>query len=140
MRQNLRVEEEHILNFRKSLDIKFPWEEGPYVVKSRAALPIINNLLRSMGFSLGVAINYDPHQVTSKRRQTNNNKTFEHTEVAGLREEANWEDYPKNIIMEQDSVSPIPGNNSSQMDLSNIVVVAGNISSLISFSRNSKKR
>ena len=42
--------------------------------------------------------------------------------------------------MEQDSVSSIHGNNSPPMDLSNIVAVAGNISSLISFSGNSNKR
>ena len=48
-----------------------------------------------MGFYLGTAINYDPHQVISKRRQENNNNPFEHTEVVGLREAANWEDYPK---------------------------------------------
>ena len=42
--------------------------------------------------------------------------------------------------MEQDVVSSIPGNNSPPMDLSNIVAVASNISSLISFSGNSKKR
>ena len=82
-------------------------------------------------FSFGVAINYDPHQVISKRRQENKNNPFEHTEVAGLREEANWQDYPNktpdNINMEQDSVSSIPGNNSSPTDISLIVVVAGNI-------------
>ena len=50
LRQKLAVEEDHILSFRKSLDIKFLCEEGPYVVKSRVALPIIDNLLRSMGF------------------------------------------------------------------------------------------
>ena len=69
---------------------------------------------------------------------------FEHTEVAGLKEATNWEDYPNNtpnnVSMEQDFVSPIPGNNYSPMDLSNIVAVAGNISSLISFLGNSKKR
>ena len=42
--------------------------------------------------------------------------------------------------MEQDSVSSIRGNNSPPMDLSKIVVVTGNISSLISFLGNSKKR
>ena len=87
--QRLIVKEEHILKFRKSLDIKFPWEEGPYVVKSRAALPIIDNFLRSMGFSLGFSINYDPHQAISKRRQENKNKPFKINEVAGLREAAN---------------------------------------------------
>ena len=54
-----------------------------------------------MGFSLGTTINYDPH---SKRRHENNNKPFEHTEVAGLREAANWEYYhekaPDNVSME----------------------------------------
>ena len=42
--------------------------------------------------------------------------------------------------MEQDSVSSIPGNNSPPMELYNIVAFAANISSLISFSVNSKKR
>ena len=41
--------------------------------------------------------------------------------------------------MEQDFVSSIPGNNSPTMDLSNIVSVVGNISSLISFLVNSKR-
>ena len=97
-----------------------------------------------MGFSLGAAINYDPHQVISKRRQENNDNPFECSQVAGLREVANWEDYPNktpdNINVEQDSISSIPRNNISPMDISNIVAVAGNISSLISFSGNSKKR
>ena len=89
LRHKLTVEEEHILSFRKSLDMKFPKEARPYVVKSRASLPIIDNMLKSMGFHMGVAINYDPHQVISKRRHANNNKPFEHTEVSELREEAN---------------------------------------------------
>ena len=143
-RKRLTVEGEHILNFRESLDIKFPWVIGPYVIKSTTALPIIDNLLRSMGFSLGSPINYDAQQVISKRILENKNNLFEHTEVDGLRDVANWEDYPNNtpdnISMEQESVSPILGNNSSPMDLSNIVAIAGNISSLISFFRKLKKR
>ena len=67
-----------------------------------------------MGFSLRAAINYDPQQVISKRRHTNKNNPFEHTKLARLREEANWEDYPNNTLdninMEPYSVSPIPGN------------------------------
>ena len=97
-----------------------------------------------MGFSLGVAIKYDPHQVISKRRHENKNNNFEHIEVDGLREAVNWENYPNktpdNINMEPYSVSPIPRNIYSPMDLSNIVTIAGNISSLKSFSGNSKKR
>ena len=60
-----------------------------------------------MGFSLGQAINYNPHQIISKRRRANKNKPFEHIEIDRLREVANWEYYPnyttKDINMEQDS-------------------------------------
>ena len=65
-------------------------------------------------------------------------------QIAELRKAANWEYYPnyttKDIGMEQDSVSSLPGNNSSQMNLSNIVAMVGNVSSLASFSGSAKKR
>ena len=138
LRQKLIVEEEHILSSRKNLGMKFPWEVGPYIVKNRASLLVIDNTLKSMGFPLGFAINYDPHQMISKRRHANSNKYFEHTEVARLREVTNWGDYPNqaldNVYMEMDSMSSLRGNNSPPMDLSNIVVAARNVSSLIIFS------
>ena len=85
---------------------------------------------------MGQAINYDPHQVISKRRQANKNNPFQHTEIAGLREAANWDDYPnltkKEVSMGQNSASSLPGEISSQMDLSNIVTMAGDVSSLVS--------
>ena len=72
-------------------------------------------------------------------RQDNKNNPFKHTEIVGLREAANWEDYPnyttKDISMEQDLASSFPGNNSSQMNLSNIVAMPGNVLSLVSFFR-----
>ena len=64
--------------------------------------------------------------------------------VTGLREAANWDDYPnhttKDVSMEQNSASSIPRENSSPMNLSNIVAMAGDVSSLVSFSENTKKR
>ena len=124
--------------------MKFPWESKPYVVKHRAALLVIDNMLKIMGFSLGIVINYDPHQMISKRRHANKNKPFEYTKVVGLREAANWEDYPNqatdNVCMEMDFVSSLPENNSPPMDLSDIIAGAGNVSSLISFSKNTRKR
>ena len=110
--KRLTVEEEYIPSFRKISRIKFPWKVGPCTIKSRAALPLADNLLRNMGFLLGQSINYDPHQVISKRRHTDKNNPFKHTEVAGLREAANWDDYPKHIAkdvsMEQNSTSSLP--------------------------------
>ena len=65
-------------------------------------------------------------------------------EIVGLREATNWEDYPnyttKDISMEQEYASSLPGNNYSQMNLSSIVAMAGDVSSLVSFSGSAKKR
>ena len=71
IRKRLIVENEHFLNFRKTLEIKFPWIVGPFVIKNNDALPIIESLLREMGFSVEAAINYDPPHVISNRRQAN---------------------------------------------------------------------
>ena len=73
---------------------------GPYTVKSRAALPLVGNLLKGMGFSLEQAINYNPHQVISKRRKAHKSKPFEHTKIPELREATNWDDFPNSTMMD----------------------------------------
>ena len=83
------------MNFRKSSDIKFPWAIGPFVIKNKAPLPLIESLLREMGFPTEASINYDAHHIVSNRMKTNKNKPFEHHEVAGLLEDADWSNYPQ---------------------------------------------
>ena len=97
IRQRLIVENDNFLNFKKTLEIKFPWIVGPLVIKNKVALPIIESMLIEMGFLVEASINYDPHHVISNRRQANKNKPFEHYEVVGIYEQANWMDYPKDI-------------------------------------------
>ena len=70
IRQKLMVEEEHFLNFKKSSNLVFPWKLGPYTVRNRDAFPLVSNSLRGMEFPQDQAINYDPHQVISRRRKT----------------------------------------------------------------------
>ena len=69
---------------------------------------------------------------------------FKQNEIAGLREVANWEDYPNqtpdDVCIEMDSVSSLLEKYSPPMDLTDIVAPTGNFSSLIRFSKNTKKR
>ena len=80
----------------------------------------------------------------SKRRQANKNNPFKKIEIARLRQAMNWDDYPnlttKEVNMEQNSASSLPGENSSPMDLSKIVTMARDVYPLVSFSENTKKR
>ena len=99
IRQRLTVEE-HFLNYKKSSNLIFPWEVGPYTVKSRTSFPLVGNLVKDMVFSLEQALNYNPHQIISKMRKAHKCKPFEHTEIPGLREVANWDDFPNPTAMD----------------------------------------
>ena len=61
--QKLIVETRHFLNFNKSIEIRYPWVVSPFIIKNRASLPMIQSLLKEMGFFIEFSINYDPHHV-----------------------------------------------------------------------------
>ena len=107
-------------------------------------MSLVTNLLRGMEFSTKQAINYDPHQVISKRRKAHKCRPFEHTEIPGLREVANWDDFPNPSPMEtsaeQDTDSQLPGVVSLQRELATVAAIAGGFSSLVSYSVSSMKR
>ena len=84
IRKKLIVENEHFINFKKSSEIKFPWVVGPFIIKSKDALPIIESFLKEMGFQTTTSINYHPHHIISISKQVNKNKPFQHEEVDGL--------------------------------------------------------
>ena len=82
-----------------------------------------------MEFPQDQAINYDPHQVISKRKTTLKCRPFEQMEVPGIRGKANWDDFPNPAPMdtstEQDTGSQLPGIASPQRDLAKVVAIAG---------------
>ena len=41
IRQKLIVETEHFLNFKKSTEIRYPWAIGPFIIKNKVSLPMI---------------------------------------------------------------------------------------------------
>ena len=107
-------------------------------------MPLVTNFLRAMVFSLGQAVNYDLHQIISKRRKAHKCRPSEHTEIVGLMEATNWDDFPNPTLMdtsiERRTGSPLPGVASPQRELSKVVAIARNVSSLVSYSVSSIKR
>ena len=94
IRQKLIVENEHFISFRKASEIKVPWVVGPFIIKNKVALPVVEILLKGMGFKTNFVVEYDPLHVIPTRRHVNKNTPFEHQEVEGLGEKTNWSDYP----------------------------------------------
>ena len=46
IRQNLIVDIEHFLNFKKSTEIKYSWAVGPFIIKNKVSLTMIDSLLK----------------------------------------------------------------------------------------------
>ena len=93
IRKRLTAENENFISFRKHEDIKFPWVVVPFTMKNKLALKKVEGLLREKGFTMEAVIDYEPHHIMSNRRQGNKRKPFEHIEVEGLVERANWVKY-----------------------------------------------
>ena len=102
IRQRLTAEEEHLLRFKKPSEVKFPWTVGPITIKNKSSLPMIENLLREMGFSMEAVVNYNPHHIISDMRKANKNNPIEHSKVAGLSEATNWMEYSRDIGNDED--------------------------------------
>ena len=50
IRKNLIVDNEHFINFKKSPKIKFPWVVGPFTIKTKDSLPVVEKLPKEMKF------------------------------------------------------------------------------------------
>ena len=50
IRKNLIVENEDFLRTRNSSKIKFPLKVGPFIIKNKASLPVVEGLLQDMNF------------------------------------------------------------------------------------------
>ena len=136
VRQRLIVENEHFLNFKKSIEIKYPWVVGPFVIKNKVSLPMIERLLKEMVFFTKPNVNYDPHHVISNSRKAMKINPFEHEEIVGLREASNWYDYPKespkDTDMQGDSNSFVREITSLQPDTSKLISAYEKITPLAS--------
>ena len=91
--KNFIIGNEHLLIFRKASEIKFPLKVGPFIIKNKYPLPIVEGLLQYMNFMKVTKINYDPHHIISHSRKQNKNKAFDHQEIEGLAQRDNLMEY-----------------------------------------------
>ena len=83
------VEKAHFGAFKKSSNVEFPLKVGPFILKNKSALLIIERLLEVMDFQKEQRINYDPHHIISQRKKSNKNNPFDHQVVEVLDKIAN---------------------------------------------------
>ena len=70
---------------------------GPFIVKKKSSLPVIQGFLEDMNFMKATKFNYDPHHIISHTRQHNKNKAFDNQEIEGLAQRANLMEYQTHV-------------------------------------------
>lgn len=96
MRQRLGAYIEHFISHKKSSQIKYPINIGPFILKKEATFPIIEEVLKQFKFRKEIPLNYDPKSIISDRRVTVDRSTFQHSDVPNLSKEANSLEYDFN--------------------------------------------
>ena len=69
IRQRLIVENENFPSFRKYSEIRFTWAIGPFNIKNKDDIPLVESLIRDLGFPTMAGINYDPHDIVPEKRK-----------------------------------------------------------------------
>ena len=72
---------------------KVPQEVGPFLVKQRTVLKVVESLLRRMGFEQASACNYDPHGIIYSKIIGKDKDKYRHQPSAFLQGIANKESY-----------------------------------------------
>ena len=105
---------------------------------------MIESLLKYMGFFTEPVVNYDPHHVISNRRKALKRNPFDHEEIVGLADVANWYDYPedtpKYTDMKEDSNSSVREISSLIPDISKLISATENIVPLENHLERTNKR
>ena len=57
---------------------KVPITIGPFIVKKKAAIDLIDDIMACFGFSLDFSCQYDPLHIISKKRKRQKRGNYEH--------------------------------------------------------------
>lgn len=91
--KKLYFEIEHFLNHKKVSNLKFPFNVGPFIVKTKSTLHIIERFLKVMGFKEVEKIRYGPHQIICHRKKKNKSAPFENQTIEGMDKISNLESF-----------------------------------------------
>ena len=92
----------HFVTNNKASNFKFQDNIGPFVVKHRSSIKMINEILQGIQFQKGGKIRYDPYNIIANKRKKYKLPTYDNQFSVELHKAANqcrWENVNK-ILME----------------------------------------
>lgn len=78
LRQRLHYDELHFSSKKQTSTFKVPITVGPFTVKNRASIELIDDIMACFGFSLDLSCQYDPLHIISKKIKIQKRGNCEH--------------------------------------------------------------
>ena len=78
LRQRLHFDELHFASKKPTSTFKVPITVGPFVVKNKAVIELIDNMMACFDFVQDFYFQYDPRHIISKKRKRQKRGNYEH--------------------------------------------------------------
>lgn len=78
LRKRLHSDELHFSSKKKTSTFKVPITVGPFTIKNKEAIVLIDDMMACFGFSQDFSCQYDPLHIISKKRKRQKRGSYEH--------------------------------------------------------------
>ena len=106
LRKRLHLDELHFANKKKTSNFKVPITIGPFLVKNRATIELIDDIMACFGFASYFSCQYDPLHLISKKKKRQKRGNYEHQGTPEMDQMAN-----------KSTLTTYPNMKSEMMDL-----------------------
>jgi hypothetical protein len=98
IRQRFHVDLQHFSSKKHASSIKLPITIGPFTVKSKEVINLIDDIMASFKFPIDVACQYDPYHLIANKKKKLKRGTYQHQGTEEMDKTANLLSYPPNLL------------------------------------------
>lgn len=89
LRQRLHSDQLHFSSKMHTTNLKFPITVGPFIVRNKLAIELIDGIMACFSFITNEACKYDPLQIISKKKKRQKRGGYEHQGTPEMTQLAN---------------------------------------------------
>ena len=98
IRKRFHVDFQHFYSKKQASIIKHPFTIGPFTIKSKEVINLIDDIMASFKFPIDVARQYDPYHLIANKKKKYKRGTYQHQGTKEMEKTANLLSYPPNLL------------------------------------------
>ena len=89
---------QHFSGRKQASSIKLPITIGPFTVKSKEVINLIDDIMASFKFPIDVACQYDPYHLIANKKNKLKRGNYQHQGTKEMEKNVNLLSYPSNLL------------------------------------------